>query len=213
MAWKAKLRQLTSMKVEPRVNLKFPFLGCSPDGIVGNDTVKGLKILKLYSLEAVTSPTSLVPKSQCFKVENGKLILKLCHKYYYPCQQILLVTGQENCDFILHAASGPDSVQRIPRDELLIEKILSYLTELYMRFIARKIFEIRVPWNLLPFLLPPFGSPDIHTYIHNLYLTWEKRLAIAILQVFHKLILRKKEICTQECKDVKYHASKITKFG
>ena len=36
----------------------------------------------------------------------------------------------------------------------------------------------------------------IHTYIHNLYLTWEKLLAIAILQVFHKLILRKKEICT-----------------
>ena len=34
---------------------------------------------------------------------------------------------------------------------------------------------------------------DIHTYIHNLYLTWEKHLAIAILQVFHKLTLRKKE--------------------
>ena len=32
--------------------------------------------------------------------------------------------------------------------------------------------------------------------IHNLHLTREKRLAIAILQVFHKLILRKKEICT-----------------
>ena len=32
----------------------------------------------------------------------------------------------------------------------------------------------------------------IHTYIDNLYLTWEKLLAIAILQVFHKLILRKK---------------------
>lgn len=48
--------------------------------------------------------------------------------YYHQCQQILLVTGRENCDFILHAANGPDSVQRIPRDEPLIEKILTYLT-------------------------------------------------------------------------------------
>ena len=39
-------------------------------------------------------------------------------------------------------------------------------------------------------------TSPLHTYIHNLYLTWEKLLAIAILPVFHKLILRKKEICT-----------------
>ncbi|CAH3020708.1 unnamed protein product, partial [Porites evermanni] len=149
------------------VNPKFPFVGCSPDGLVGNDTVieiKALKILKQYSVEAVTSPTSPVPKSvlsrQCFKVENGKLILKLSHAYYYQCQQILLVTGRENCDFILHAASGPDSVQRIPRDEPLIEKILSYLTALWMRVIATEIFEMRVPRNPLPFVLPPSGSPD-----------------------------------------------------
>lgn len=149
------------------VNPKFPFLGCSPDGLVGNDTVleiNALKILKHYNVEAVTSPTSPVPKSvlsrQCFKVENGKLILKLSHAYYYQCQQILLVTGRENCDFILHAASGPDSVQRIPRDEPLIEKILSYLTALWMRVIAPEIFEMRVPRNLLPFVLPPSGSPD-----------------------------------------------------
>ena len=48
------------------VNPKFPFLGCSPDGLVGNDTVieiKALKILKQYRVEAVTSPTSPVPKS------------------------------------------------------------------------------------------------------------------------------------------------------
>ena len=36
----------------------------------------------------------------------------------------------------------------------------------------------------------------IPTYIHNLYLTWVKHLAKAIFQVFHKVILKKKEICT-----------------
>ena len=48
----------------------------------------------------------------------------------------------------------------------------------------------------ISYLVLTCGGLYIHTYIHNLYLTWEKRLAIAILQVFHKLILRKKEICT-----------------
>ena len=135
-----KYKSTTNLKVYQSglwINPKFPFLRCSMDGLVGNDTVikiKALKILKQYSVEAVTSPTSPVPKNvlsrQCFKVENGKLVLKLSHAYYYPCQQILLVTGRENCDSILHASSGPDSVQRILRDEPLIEKILSNLTAL-----------------------------------------------------------------------------------
>ena len=51
-------------------------------------------------------------------------------------------------------------MQRIPRDEPLIEKIQSYLTALWMRVIAPEIFEMRVPRNLLPFVLPPSGSPD-----------------------------------------------------
>ena len=170
MAWKANLKQSRSTKVYTSglwVNPKFPLLGCSPDGLVGNDTVieiKALKILKQYSVEAVTSSTSPLPKSvlsgQCFKVENGKLVLKLSHAYYYHCQQILFVTGRKQCDFILHASSGPDLVQRILRDEPLIEKILSNLTALWMRVIAPEIFEMCVPRNLLPFVLPPSGSPD-----------------------------------------------------
>ena len=47
------------------VNPKFPFLGCSPDGLVGDDTVieiKSLKIFKEYSVQTVTALTSPVPK-------------------------------------------------------------------------------------------------------------------------------------------------------
>lgn len=142
------------------VNPKFPFLGCSPDGLVGSDTVievKSLKILKQYSAETITSSTSPVPKSvlsrQCFKVENGKCVLKRSHSYFYQCQQILLVTGRKYCDFILHASSGPDSVERIPRDEVLIEKILRNLTALWTRVISPEVFEMRVPRDLLPLIL------------------------------------------------------------
>ena len=82
------------------------------------------------------------------------------------------MTGRKYCDFILHAASGPDSVERIPRDEPLIKKILCFLTALWMLVISPEVFEMRVPRNLLPFVLDepsesfhsskqsPLESPD-----------------------------------------------------
>ena len=101
------------------VNPKFPFLGCSPDGLVGDDTVikiKSLKIFKEYSVQTVTTSTSPVPKEvlsrQCFRVQEGKCILKKSHAYYYQCQHILLVTERKFIDFILYAESGPDSVEK-----------------------------------------------------------------------------------------------------
>ena len=84
------------------VNPEFPFLGCSSDGLVGNDTVveiKALKIFKQYRVETVTYKNSSVPKNvlgrQCFKVEDGKCVLKHTHAYYYQCQHILLVKGKK----------------------------------------------------------------------------------------------------------------------
>ena len=86
-------------------------------------------------------------------MEDRKCVLKRSHAYYYQCQQILLVTGRTYCDFILHAGSGPDSVERITRDEPLMEKIVRYLTALWTRAIAPKVFEMRVPRGLIPFVL------------------------------------------------------------
>ena len=148
----------TNARVSPTgfwVNPEFPFLGCSPDGLVVE--IKALKIFKQYSVEIVTCKNSSVPKNvlgrQCFKTEDGKCVLKHTHAYYYQCQYILLVTGRKYCDFILHAASGPDSVERIPRDEPLIKKILCFLTALWMLVIAPEVFEMRGSRNLLPFVL------------------------------------------------------------
>ena len=147
------------------VNPKFPFLACSPDGLVSDDTVikiKSLKILKKYSVQTVTSPTTPVPKEvlsrQCFCVKDGKCVLKRTHAYYYQCQHILLVTERKHCDFLLYAENGPNSVERIPRDESVIEKILQFLTTLWMKVIAPEIFEMRVPRDLLPFILPDMSS-------------------------------------------------------
>lgn len=85
-------------------------------------------------------------------------MLKRSHSYYYQRQQIFLVTERDYCDFILYVESGPDSVERISRDEALIAKILEYIQALWMRVIAPEIFEMRVPRELLPFILQESSS-------------------------------------------------------
>ena len=123
--------------------------------------------LSKYSNSAVyrqshVRPHQSVLSRQCFKVENGKCVLKRSHAYHYQCQQILLITDRKYCDFILYATSGPDSVERIPGDEPLVEKILSYPTTLWtLIVIAPEVFEMRVPRDLNPFILTePVESLD-----------------------------------------------------
>ncbi|XP_015780592.1 PREDICTED: uncharacterized protein LOC107358507 [Acropora digitifera] len=132
------------------VNPKFLFLGCSPDGLVDDDTVvemKALKLLKEYTC-----------------AQDGKCVLQRSHSSYYQCQHILLVTERKSCVFILYAESGPDSVEKITRDEALITKIQEYIQALWMRVIAPEIFEMRAPRDLLPFILPesPSSEPVTH---------------------------------------------------
>ena len=57
------------------VNPKFPFLACSPDGLVGDNTVieiKSLKIFEQNTIETVTCSNTPVPKDvlrrQCLEV-------------------------------------------------------------------------------------------------------------------------------------------------
>lgn len=125
------------------VDPKLPFLTCSPDSLVGKDTVtkiKSLKIFKQYSVQAVTLLTSTILKEvlskQCFCVKDGKCTLK--------CTHILLVTGRKFCGCISYSASGEDSVERIARDQPLIAKISEFLTTFWMRVVAPKIFGMRI---------------------------------------------------------------------
>ena len=125
------------------VDPKLPFLTCSPDSLVGKDTVtkiKSLKTFKQYSVQAVTLLTSTILKEvlskQCFCVKDGKCTLK--------CTHILLVTGRKFCGCISYSASGEDSVERIARDQPLIAKISEFLTTFWMRVVAPKIFGMRI---------------------------------------------------------------------
>ena len=150
------------------VNSKYPFLACSPDGLVDESgllEIKSLKIFKDNTVERITGNPNELPKEminrQCFHVKDEKCILKKNHDYYYQVQMQLLVTEREFCDFALYAENGPVSVQRIKRDEHLIQEILKLLTAFWKRVIAPELIEMRVPRNLMPFVLPDMkNAPD-----------------------------------------------------
>ena len=107
---------------------KFAFLAASPDGLVtehGKSIITEIKCLKLFremSVEELVQQckdgkiSSDVLNQQCFKVVDGKLILRESHMYYYQVQLLLLVIDFDACDFVLHSPKGQPSVQRILMD-------------------------------------------------------------------------------------------------
>ena len=126
------------------------------DGII---EIKSLKIFKFNTIKDITSSSQTsIPKDtisrECFTVADDKCELKRSHDYHYQIQMQLLVTEKKFCDFILYAENGPVSIERIFRDELLTDEILKLLTLFLMSVIAPEIFEMRVPRNLYPFILP-----------------------------------------------------------
>lgn len=144
------------------VNPKFPFIACSPDGLVGEDGLLEIKSLKIFhdnTIDKVIDDNgTIVSKDilnrQCFSIHNRKCVLKKSHSYYFQIQCQLLVTERKYCDFVLYAKDGPVSIKRIYRDEQLITDILSSLTTLWKRIIAPEVFEMRVPRDLDPFVMP-----------------------------------------------------------
>ena len=152
------------------VNPKFPFLACSPDGLVGKDILLEIKSLKVFQNNAIDSIVNddgkLISKEtlgrQCFSIACNKCVLKKNHSYYFQVQLQLSITERTFCDFIRYAKNGPVSIERVDRDEYLMTDILTTLTALWKRVIAPELFEVRVPQDLEPFILPvDFISRDI----------------------------------------------------
>ena len=156
------------------LNPKFLWLACSPDGLVSSDgliEIKCLKIFHEHSIQTVIEQADDFKdavKRQCFYIEGNKCKLKHTHGYYYQVQMQLLVTGRRYCDFVLFSKHGPVSIERMSRDETLISDILRALTVLWMNVIAPEVFEMRVPRDLLPVILPPEkNNPTTYTSLSN----------------------------------------------
>ena len=151
------------------VNPKYPYLACSPDGLVDDDglvEIKSLKLFKEHEIQKIVKNGSTVVSKdildrQCFEIKDGKCVLKESHSYYHQIQLQLLVTERTYCDFVLYAADGPVSIETINRDEQLMSEILNHLSTFWFQVVSPEIFEMRVPRDLLPFILPKENFPSI----------------------------------------------------
>lgn len=69
------------------VNPKYPYLACSPDGLVDDDglvEIKSLKLFKEHEIQKIVKNGSTVVSKdilgrQCFEIKDGKCVLKESH--------------------------------------------------------------------------------------------------------------------------------------
>lgn len=82
------------------------FLGASPDGLVGNDSIIEIKCPKLISkMHPIDGIRTKVLKGYTLD-ENNQLNLKTNHNYYYQVQGQLHITQRKMCYFILWSPLG-----------------------------------------------------------------------------------------------------------
>ena len=152
------------------INQKWPELGCSPDGLVVDPSATdkyGLLEIKCLQCFKNVAPgqiqqglaDNLITKKQinqsCFKLDTNSLPkLRTTHAYYYQVQFQMAVMDRTWCDFVLWSPKGSPSVERIFRDEQLIDTMVKSGVKLWKHIIAPECFEMRAPRRLMPVLLP-----------------------------------------------------------
>lgn len=103
-----------------------PFLGCSPDGLVGDEGL--LEIKCPYTARDKDVHPETVPYLK--NNTDGCLQLDTNHDYYYQIMGALLCTDRTWCDFVVWTFKGLKMV-RIQRDEEFISNMKAHLTEFF----------------------------------------------------------------------------------
>lgn len=140
------------------VKRDFPFLGCSPDGIVteGNLTPYLLEIKCPYTLRnhhpkdfaKVLTPQQL--KNFAIGVDDdGAMYLKDDHKWYYQIQMGMDVCKVETCDFFMWSPKGHITLSVPYKPEFWLPH-RNTLIERHGGFLVPEYILQRVPRNLNP---------------------------------------------------------------
>ena len=104
--------------------MEAPFLGCSPDGLVGD----GLTEIKCpYSTcNSVINPTT-VPYTE---VKNERLVLRNSHEYYFQVMGALLCTERKWCDFVVWTFKDM-KVVRVFKNEQFMSNVKEQLKDFF----------------------------------------------------------------------------------
>ena len=124
------------------VNPRWPWLGCSPDGLVNN--VKCIEVKCPLSKKDVSISEACEDKTFFMKLSNGKPELKENHVYWYQCQSVMAITETEEIDFVVYTEKSLH-IQNIKfQEEKWNDIILPCLTDFYFKYMAQEIFKTKI---------------------------------------------------------------------
>lgn len=115
------------------ISERYPFLGASPDGLVGEETLIEIKCPYASRHHYINETT--VPY---LKKQNDELFKKKTCIYYYQIQGQLFVTNKKFCNLIIYTFKDMKVIY-ISRDEEFIQYMLKILLSFYESFFKEAI--------------------------------------------------------------------------
>ncbi|XP_050510167.1 uncharacterized protein LOC126886977 [Diabrotica virgifera virgifera] len=129
------------------IDQQYPFLGASPDGLIGDQAL--IEIKCPLSIKEHTPTDGIISKKISFaELINGELHLKRNHNYYFQIQGQLAITDRQFGYFLIWSPHGI-LVEKITRDDLFWKETM--------------LPKLKIFYNncLLPELLDPLHPKGI----------------------------------------------------
>lgn len=129
------------------VDMKHPYLGASPDGLVGEDGLIEIKCLP--SIAPMTFKEAIEAKKHiCLELVEEELRLKEKHEFYYQIQGQLQIAQREWCDLVVFTEND-FLIHRVFRnDALWHSEILPKLKHFFLDCMLPELVDPRLPRGL-----------------------------------------------------------------
>ena len=129
----AQQQNVTVTKCGFFINPKWPWLGCSPDGIISSS--KAIEVKCPFTKKDISVTDACEKLFFMHLVENIPK-LKTNHNYFYQCQGIMAITEPTEIDFVVYTNKSLHiETIKFQRDKWHLE-ILPLLTKFYFEFVA-----------------------------------------------------------------------------
>lgn len=118
-----------------RIHPQYPYLGCSPDGLIGSEGIVEVKCP--YSIRDCGACEAVRQNKIKYLTAQGQLIEN--SNYYFQIQGMLEILNRSWCDLVIYSQSDI-FVTRIPRNEKFWNLMKSKLTIFYLNFFLPEMF-------------------------------------------------------------------------
>lgn len=140
-----------NIKIEPCglfVDKKLPFLGATPDGVVGEDTIVEIKC-PISAFKTSLNQAIDDKKVTFWKKTKEGLIINKKHSWYIQVQGQLHITGRHQCIFAVWSGCGKEiKVETIQRDDQYWEDMEPKLKHFYMSYMLPELCDPRSVRNM-----------------------------------------------------------------